>query len=55
MEIKRYCAGVLTDDVEDFYWDTLFVTFEEAVQWGINHECTHIYDDIEDRFYKIGE
>lgn len=53
--IKRYCAGILTDDQQDFYWDTQFASYEECEQWGAEHGQTHIYDDIEDRFYKIGE
>ena len=42
-----------TEDVEDFFWDTQFSSFEECQEWGLNHDCTHIYDDIEDRFYKM--
>nr|DAT25169.1 MAG TPA: hypothetical protein [Caudoviricetes sp.] len=57
--IKRYCAGILTEDKEgrreEFYWDTQFASYEECEQWGMEHGLTHIYDDIEDRFYKIGE
>lgn len=51
--ILRYCAGCLTDENEDFYWDTKFSTIEEAIEWGINHNCTHIYDSIEDTFSRI--
>lgn len=43
-EIYGFCAGVLTDEIEDFYYDTTFTTFEEACEWGINHDCTHVYD-----------
>lgn len=53
MTILRYCAGILADDIEDFYWDTQFSSYEECEQWAIEHELTHIYDDIEDIFYKI--
>lgn len=53
MEIKRYCAGTLTDENEDFYWDTLFSSIEDCEEWAINHNCTHIYDNVSNKFFKI--
>lgn len=53
MGIKRYCAGIMLEDFDDFYWDTQFESYEECELWGMEHDCTHIYDDIEDKFYKI--
>lgn len=55
MEILRFCGGILSEDgVEDFYWDTQFSSYEECEEWCVNRGLTHIYDNIEDRFYRIG-
>lgn len=51
--VKRFCAGRLMEDEEDFYWDTRFSSIEEAIMWGAEHGCTHIYDSIADEFYAI--
>ena len=50
---KKFCAGVLNDGIEDFYYDTRFKSFEEAYAWGLEHNCTHIYDNERDMFIKI--
>lgn len=50
----RYSAGRIEDDgTEDFYYDTGFNSYEEACDWGINHNCTHIYDREKDEFTPI--
>ena len=50
----RYSAGRIEDDgSEDFYYDTGFDSWDEACDWGINHECTHIYDREQDAFLPI--
>lgn len=51
--IKRYCAGNLIDGSEDFYWDTRFTSIEECIEWAINHNCSYVYDEIEDKFMPI--
>ena len=52
--MKRYSVGIITDDgTEDFYWDTQFESKEEAIEWAINHECTHIYDIMSNTFEQI--
>ena len=55
--VKRFCAGRLIKEdeglKEDFYYDTRFSSIEEAIMWGAEHECTHIYDSIADEFYAI--
>lgn len=50
---KNFCAGILTDEEENFYFDTRFNSFEEAYMWAIEHNCTHIYDAKKDEFAKI--
>lgn len=41
----RYSAGRIEEDgTEDFYYDTGFDSWDEAVCWGDGHDCTHIYD-----------
>lgn len=55
MCIRRYCAGILTENEEDFYWDIQFETYEECIQWAINRGLTHIYDNITDKFFPIYE
>ena len=41
----RYSPGRLEDDgTEDFYMDTQFNSFDEACCWGVEHDCTHLYD-----------
>lgn len=50
----RYSAGRIEDDgTEDFYYDTGFDSYDEACDWGINHDCTHIYDREKDEFTPI--
>lgn len=50
----RYSAGrIESDGTEDFYYDTGFNSYDEACDWGINHECTHIYDREKDEFIPI--
>lgn len=50
----RYSAGRIEDDgTEDFYYDTGFDSYDEACDWGINHDCTHIYDRERDEFAPI--
>lgn len=50
----RYSAGRIEDDgTEDFYYDTGFDSYDEACDWGINHDCTHIYDRERDEFTPI--
>lgn len=55
--VKRFCAGCLIEEdeglKEDFYWDTRFSSIEEAIMWGAEHECTHIYDSVENSFTEI--
>lgn len=50
----RYSAGRIEDDgTENFYYDTGFDSYDEACDWGINHDCTHIYDREKDEFIPI--
>lgn len=50
----RYSAGRIEDDgTEDFYYDTGFDSWDEACDWGINHECTHIYDREKNEYVPI--
>ena len=50
----RYSVGCIEEDgTEDFYYDTGFDSYDEACDWGINHECTHIYDREKDEFTPI--
>ena len=50
----RYSAGRIEDDgTEDFYYDTGFDSYDEACDWGTNHDCTHIYDRETDEFVPI--
>lgn len=50
----RFSAGRIEEDgTQDFYWDTQFETREEAEEWGINHDCTHIYDTVTGTFESI--
>lgn len=51
--MKRYCAGILTQESEDFYWDTQFSSVDECIEWALSHECTHFYDSVTDTFTKI--
>lgn len=53
--MKRYSAGIIDKDGnKDFYYDTTFSSEEEAEEWGINHDCTHIFDAVIGRYKKIG-
>lgn len=50
----RYSAGRIEEDgTEDFYYDTGFDSYDEAFDWGTNHDCTHIYDREKDEFIPI--
>ena len=50
----RYSPGRLEDDgTEDFYMDTQFNSWDEACCWGLEHDCTHIYDRQSGEFLPI--
>lgn len=52
--VKRFCCGCIgINGEEDFYWDTRFASWDEAFDWGVNHDCTHIYDSVENSFTRI--
>ena len=52
--MKRYSAGrIEIDGTEDFYWDTQFESIEECIDWGINHDCTHVFDTESNTFIEI--
>ncbi len=51
-----YAPGwLLPDQTEDFFYDTRFETEEEAIEYGVQHDCTHIYNSVTDSFIKIGD
>ena len=51
---KRFSAGTFADGVEDFYYDVQFSTEEEAEQWAISRDLTHIYDSETGKYRRIG-
>ena len=49
-----YSTGnIEKDGTIDFYWDTQFSTIENAILWGMEHNCNYIYNVNENVFLKI--
>lgn len=50
----RFSAGTISKGEEDFYYDTQFISEEEAEEWALNRGLTHIYDSQTGKYRRIG-
>lgn len=56
MYSRRYSPGSVGDDgSEELYSDTQFNSFEEAAEWGIHHDCTHVFDRKTGEYISIAD